>query len=276
MSSHRSFFIATLFFIASLLPSCTIFRPVGVAISDGYENTVAYFNSYYNASNLFDEAEDEILSAEKKQRGVDGFADHRIDPPGSASTKLSTVIDKCSNILSFQPGSALVDDALLLIGKSYFYQAEFLKSERKFSELLSFAPSGPLALEASLWKAKALYELRNEDGIQETRTLIQEAIESGEGEIAGEGNLILGHFFSRRGDLQEAIGAYQEAIRLSGNETIRATAQFRARILTSRDYTLRRTNALPGPNAKQAIMMLPSQSVEISLRIIASLRTERP
>lgn len=227
MSSYRSFLPAALIIIASLIPSCSIFRPVGGVVSDGYENTVAYFNSYYNASRLFDEAEDEILTAEKRQRSLDGFADHPLDPPGSASTKLSAVIDKCSNILSFQPGSALVDDALFLIGKSYFYQAEFLKAERKFSELLEFAPSGPLALEASLWRAKTLSQLKNEDGIQEARTLIQKAIDSGQEEIAGEANLILGHFFSRRGDSEEAIAAYQEAARLSGDEMLLATAQFR-------------------------------------------------
>jgi len=228
MSSHRLFSTATLFFILSLLSGCSVFRPVGTAISDGYENTVAYFNSYYNASSLFNEAEDEILAAEEKQRAATGFADHRIEAPAGARTKLSAVIDKCSNILSFQPGSALVDDALLLIGKSYFYQGEFLKSERKFSELLSFAPDGPLAMEASLWKVKALFELKNEElGLPETQALIQKAVESGEEEIAGEANLILGHLFSRRGDPQEAIAAYQESVRLSRDGTIQATGQFR-------------------------------------------------
>lgn len=214
--------------MVSLFSSCAVFRPAGDVISDGYENTVAYFNSYYNASRLFHEAEDEILAAEKSRRALEGFTDNRLDPPGGAKTKLSTVIDKCSNILSFQPGSALVDDALFLIGKSYFYQGEFLKSERKFSELLSFAPGGPLAMDASLWRAKTLLELKNEEeGLPETRALIQKAIESGDAETAGEANLILGHFSSRRSDSQEGLAAYQEAIRLSGDEMIRATAQFR-------------------------------------------------
>ncbi|MEX1138656.1 MAG: tetratricopeptide repeat protein [Bacteroidota bacterium] len=227
MSSLRSYFIAVLFVTLSLLSGCAIFRPVGNAVSDGYDNTVAYFNSYYNASRLFHEAEDEILEAEKKRRALEGFSDRRVTPSGAPMTKLTAVIDKCSNILAFQPESALVDDALFLIGKSFFYQTEFLKSERKFSELLAFASDGPLAMEASLWRVKTLLELKNEEeGLPETRAFIQKALDSGEEETAGEASLILGHFSARRGDSQEALTAYQEAVRLSGDEMIRARAQF--------------------------------------------------
>lgn len=228
MSSLRLYLAAVLFFVFSLFSGCSLFRPVGDAVSDGYENTVAYFNSYYNASRLFSEAEDDILAAETKQRAVEGFSNRRVTPSGAPMTKLNAVIDKCSNILSFQPGSALVDDALFLIGKSYFYQTEFLKSERKFSELISFAPDGPLTMEASLWRAKTLLELKDdEEGLPETRSVIQKALESGEEEIAGEANLILGTFLARRGDFEEAIAAYAEAVRLSGNDMVKTTAQFR-------------------------------------------------
>lgn len=228
MSSLRWYLAAVLFSVFSLSPGCSVFRPVGNVVSDGYENTVAYFNSYYNASRLFREAEDEILAAEAKQRAVEGFSNRRVTPSGAPMTNLNAVIDKCSNILSFHPGSALVDDALLLIGKSYFYQTEFLKSERKFSELISFAPGGPLAMEASLWRAKTLLELKNdEDGLPETRALIQKSLESGEEEIAGEANLIQGSFLARRGDSEDAIASYKEAVRLSGDDMVRTTAQFR-------------------------------------------------
>lgn len=228
MSSLRSYLAAVLFSLISLVSGCSVFRPVGNAVSDGYENTVAYFNSYYNASKLFHEAEDDILAAETKRRATEGFSERRVTPSGAPMTKLNAVIDKCSNILSFQPGSALVDDALFLIGKSYFYQTEFLKSERKFSELISFAPEGPLALEASLWRAKTLLELKNdEEGLPETRLLIQKSLEAGEEEMAGEANLILGTFLARRGDSEEAVAAYAEAVRLAGSDVVKATAQFR-------------------------------------------------
>ncbi len=228
MSSLRRYLTAPLIFLISLVSGCSVFRPVGNAVSDGYENTVAYFNSYYNASRLFDEAEDEILAAESKRRGTEGFSGRRATPSGAPMNKLNAVIDKCSNILSFQPGSALVDDALLLIGKSYFYQTEFLKSERKFSELISLTPDGPLALEASLWRSKTLLELKDDEGgLPETRLLIQKSLASDEEEIAGEANLILGTFLAKRGDSEEAIAAYGEAVRLSGNDVVKTTAQFR-------------------------------------------------
>lgn len=57
MISLRVAFPLILIAFLLLSPGCAVFRPVGEVIADGYENTVAYFNSYYNAKNLFDDAD---------------------------------------------------------------------------------------------------------------------------------------------------------------------------------------------------------------------------
>ena len=51
--------------------SCSVFTPVGEAISQQYENTVSYFNAFYNARRLFTEAEDQIRTAQLTLRGKD-------------------------------------------------------------------------------------------------------------------------------------------------------------------------------------------------------------
>jgi hypothetical protein len=124
-------------------PSCV----VGDAISLQYENTVSYFNAFYNARRLFSEAEDEIMASRWALRGKDLPATPA-GIPSTAKAKLNLVIDKCSNILVFHSTSSYVDDALFLVGKSFFYQEEYLKADRKFEEMLSQYPTSSLHLEA--------------------------------------------------------------------------------------------------------------------------------
>ncbi|MBF8249139.1 MAG: hypothetical protein HW374_1939, partial [Bacteroidetes bacterium] len=47
---------------------CSVFTPIGDAISHVYENTVSYFNAYYNAKQAFDDAENEIRIATSAAR----------------------------------------------------------------------------------------------------------------------------------------------------------------------------------------------------------------
>ncbi|MEP0822898.1 MAG: tetratricopeptide repeat protein [Ignavibacterium sp.] len=206
---------------------CSVFRPVGDLISDGYENTVAYFNSYYNAARIFDEAEREVLDHERTVRMRQGLVDRHVDPPASAKAKFSTVIDKCSNILSFQPRSALVDDALLLIGKSYFYQGEFVKAERKFIELLSLDLSESLSLEARLWKLKTLAKLGRDEEVREEGThLAADAVRNGEEDIVGEVWMMVGQARARNGEFEGAITAFENARNESEDEDLQGAAQF--------------------------------------------------
>ena len=80
----------------------------------------AYYNTFYLARKDFNKAEE----------------NRRNTPNPQVQTALYTeAIKKASKLLEFYPKSKWVDDALLLIGKSYYYQAEFTKAERKFREL---------------------------------------------------------------------------------------------------------------------------------------------
>jgi len=206
---------------------CVIFEPVGNAISHGYQNTVAYFNSYYNASRLFNDAEDEIQTAQRTARSK-GIAPEDVPVPPGARQKLTTVIDKCSNVLSFYPNSTFVDDALFLIGKSYYYQGDFLKAERKFAEMLSQYPNSNINLDARLWYLKTLNRLKkDEEANRVAATLLQAAEEQGEEEIAAEGYANVGEIDLRQEQPEKALESYRHAIRLSSDDEWRAEIQSR-------------------------------------------------
>jgi tetratricopeptide (TPR) repeat protein len=199
---------------------------VGNAISQGYENSVSYFNGYYNAKWLFDEAEDEIRSDALTKRGQVSSTATADQIPASAKEKLLKVIDKCSNILTFHSTSTLVDDALILIGKSFYYQAEYLKAERKFSELLTQYPNSPLVLETQIWYARTEEKLKKiEAGIRMCESTISAAKASNDNKIETQAHRILGRLYLQEKQTDKAVMEYEKEIALSDDDNTKVEAQ---------------------------------------------------
>ncbi len=115
-----------------------------------FEDFTTYFNIYYNASRIFSEAEEELLKQQK-----DLFTTKVIAPGGNVTNKFVQVIEKCSKILQYHQNSSLIDDALFMIGKSYYYQREYPSAIRKFTELITNFPESDYYLESKFWIAKS-------------------------------------------------------------------------------------------------------------------------
>ena len=114
-----------------------------------WRDFTTYFNLYYNLNDLFSQAET-IINDQKKS----AFELEETPVSGNASTLLNQVIEKASKLLQYNSQSSFVDDALLIIGKSFFYMQNYQKALRKFDELITAQPDSKLVLEAEFWAAK--------------------------------------------------------------------------------------------------------------------------
>ena len=74
--SIRAILFSLLLLLSLSQSGCAVFDTVGGWISQGYDNTVSYFNAYYNAKTLFDDAEAEVLAARSamKSKSATPFA----------------------------------------------------------------------------------------------------------------------------------------------------------------------------------------------------------
>ncbi|MFH0992327.1 MAG: tetratricopeptide repeat protein [bacterium] len=211
-----------------VMAGCSVFEPIGGFFASGYENTVSYFNAYYNAKKAFDEAEKEITAQARspKNKTTELAQPGRISE--TAKANLTKVIDKCSHILSFYQSSAVADDALLLIGKSYFYQADYIKAERKFSELVAKYPDSPLLFESQLWFLKTLEKMnRLDDAIRAGEMLATSALEADEQSIAGEAYFTMASIELAKENSKGAEEYFQKALEVSGDDFIKGSAQSR-------------------------------------------------
>ena len=50
----RSTILASLILLSLSQSGCSVFSAIGGWFSDSYDDTIAYFNAYYNAKRLFD------------------------------------------------------------------------------------------------------------------------------------------------------------------------------------------------------------------------------
>jgi TolA-binding protein len=214
--------------ILILVGAACIFSSCAVKdfFSQRYENSIAYFNTYYNATRLFDEAVLEIQTTEKNQQSKGLPPQKEISP--TARQKLTGVIEKCSKLLQYYPTSKWVDDALMLIGESYYYMGEYLKAERKFAELIAQFPDSKHYLEARLWLGESFRKGNDEDrAIRELTAVADTALVQSEHAIAAKALLQVGEIETEREDYDAAIKAYQTLIDRSDYDELKSAAQFR-------------------------------------------------
>jgi TonB family protein len=137
-------------------------------VSRGWRNFTAYYNTFYNAQNLFKKAEEKIedqirSQTLKTERPIRIYP----TPVNAAEQDLDKVIQKGAQILREHSDSKWADNALLLIGESYFYQQKYFSAEQKFREIYNASPDPRMRQFAVFWNGRVMLEMeRYREGIE--------------------------------------------------------------------------------------------------------------
>jgi TolA-binding protein len=152
----------------------------GLSSCGVWYNLKAYFNAYYNAKVIFDQVESNIAS----QANTELFSYREPTIQAQDYLLLNKVNDKCSKILQFDTQSGYFIDALWLSGKSFYYQKEYVKAERKFKELLNIERDSVKLVEVNLWLGKTELQMRNfNEGIKLLDKVAKDAIKYKEDDL---------------------------------------------------------------------------------------------
>ncbi|MEM6785755.1 MAG: tetratricopeptide repeat protein, partial [Bacteroidota bacterium] len=147
---------AAVLLAGALLPGCA--RIFG----SRYDNFQAYFNAVYNARQAFNEAEEQIVLEDEpvdrtRYLQVLPRADDRRGSSGGPFQ--DDVIQRLGDLLRENPDTKYTADALLLIGKSYYYQNNFEGAKLNLRESVRVAQEQDRSREedeARLWFGRAL------------------------------------------------------------------------------------------------------------------------
>ena len=181
-----------------------------------------YFNTFYNAKKSFREAEKE------RRKHEETYADWAFDQAGpelqrqrsmQADQLYDKAVRKASKVLDQYKESDLVDDAMFLIGRAYYWRGEYLNAQESLRELETFFSSSPYVDQARYWRARCLEEQRSYDQAQSLyRVLFDEA----EDKLAVQAGLHLAEMAHDREDYVAAIREYRATLEAFPKSGVRA------------------------------------------------------
>lgn len=196
-----------------------IFSMLGFSGCSIWENFTTYFNLYYNTSTLFEEAEKEIFAQKR-----DLFSTEPLIVPATTKASLIKVIEKSSKLLQFYSNSSYVNEALLMLGKSFYYQGNYLKSKKKFEEFLAAEKNDEEEIvEANLWLAKCAFELRDfSNALKLLEEVRSKAVEEGYEDIIKESYVQEIKYRIKENDITNAIKLANEFAEVYDDDVVRA------------------------------------------------------
>ncbi|MEO8210482.1 MAG: tetratricopeptide repeat protein, partial [bacterium] len=185
----------------------------------------AYFNTFFRANEDFQDAFAEY------RLSLISYYNRRLDSlgiypaiSGSVKEKLDKSIERASKIIQFHSDSKFIDDAVLLIGKSYYIETDYYKSERTFKEFLSKFSSSIHADEAILYLGRTKVKLgKIEEGEIIFKNLVKNAKDN---EVISLASRDLGIIEYNKGKLEEAVAYFKESIDYSKDNERKAEGQF--------------------------------------------------
>jgi TonB family protein len=172
-----------------------------------------YYNTFYHAEEKYKKAE---KSQKKAKREV---------ATGTEVKDYQDAISKASKVLTFNPKSKWVDDALFLIGKSYYNLGDYPKAERKFQELVTSFPKSNLVEESYYYMGLSRYKEGNK--VEATDDLISLLDNPKMKKRKSEVCFKLGEIKFEEGQYPEAINFYKRMLEQYPKDELNAEAQFR-------------------------------------------------
>ncbi|HEX8386385.1 MAG TPA: tetratricopeptide repeat protein, partial [Rubricoccaceae bacterium] len=180
-----------------------------------YDNFRAYYNTYYNATQKLEEGEQALLNVDTP---VDRARLVELFPTGAETAARTPVFDaaieKSAELLRRRPGSRWADDALLVIGKAYFYERNFVGAEQKFRETIAaaeLASDRELSDEAQFWLGRTMAAAtRYDDGV----LVLRQALDQPDGDRYWQArmHLALGDLYARAGRWDASTVALRDGL----------------------------------------------------------------
>ncbi len=169
-----------------------------------------FYNTFFNARQAFNEAE--------KTRKSSRLQGGRIK-----KDLYQQAIEKSLKVIENYPNSKYYDDALFVLGVSYYYTDKHFIAERRLRELLANYADSKYAPEAELYLAKAKLELKDEkDGMVIFSSIFDTDFDKA---YKAEAALALGDYYFRDRDFEQSR-LYYRALRDSlGTQEERRLAQ---------------------------------------------------
>ncbi len=167
----------------------------------------AYFNTLYNAKTAFNEAL--VLHNKSAKKYPDSLL---VTAPSEAITKYERTIEKTIKVKDgFPKKKKYHDDALILMGKSYYYKKDFQKAIRRLRELQMEFQTSPFIPESYIFLGRCYIEEGNFDKAEEALEIVLKKYP--EFDKNQQVTMLLVEIAIRREGRSDAIGLLEKAMK---------------------------------------------------------------
>ncbi len=212
-------------FLYAILLLCFL-SGCGTTLKSKWTDFNAYYNTFYNAKKSYKAGYEKVTAARPAYNPQLPIRIHEI-PVNSGAQDFQKAIEKGAEILRKYPDSKWLDDALLLIGKSYHFRSDFFSADQKYQELFRVTGDPDLKQKSVIWRGRLLLDMEiPEQGISYmTEKIHSEELEWRAGAL-GEARTVLAELYVAVGDYEAAITELESSLYLLESDIYKARGFF--------------------------------------------------
>lgn len=198
----------------------------GSSLKNSWSNFTAYYNTFYNAKQDFAEGIN-LVNKQPVQLNPDTPVQAHPTPVLIGEEHFESAVDNAAQVLRRFPNSKWTDDALLLMGKSYYYLQEYFLARQKFDEILNLPSPTPLKQQAVIWKARTLLAIGSfSEGMQFTRNQLDNFQGNWRADNKAEVQVLLAEHLAMLGNWSESARILEEAVPNLEKEALKGRSYF--------------------------------------------------
>ncbi|MEF8941042.1 MAG: tetratricopeptide repeat protein, partial [Salinivenus sp.] len=190
-------------------------------VGQQYNNFTAYYNKFYNARQAFEKGAKAVRETDRSVDRGRYLSVFSAPEQQTGQSAFESAIQKSADVLREHPDSKWVDDALLIIGKSYYYQQNYVGAAQKFREVLALEAAREK--EARFWLARTLF---TSGSISETAEVLRAGEERADDPWTAQMQLVLGELLVRQEQWTEAESALERGLEGPLPERVAARGAF--------------------------------------------------
>ncbi|MFP8487758.1 tetratricopeptide repeat protein [Gracilimonas sp. Q87] len=203
-----------------------LFAGCSTSLRSNWKNFNAYYNTFYNAKKSYKAGLEKNVSQPRDYNPLIPIRIHE-QPVNAGYQEFERAIQKSADILRKHRESKWVDDALFLIGRSYYYQQEFYSADQKFDELYLTTQEQKLQKEAVLWKSRTFLDMGlNSEGIAYVSDQLNSDLEHWDNNEIAELRTLLAQHFVALENWSSAEEALRESVPFLDSQSLKSRGYF--------------------------------------------------
>lgn len=203
VSKKDKFLVLTSVITSLTLSGCFLWS----SVKDEYQDFTAYFNTYYNGEQAYESGLKDVETTLKEYdiNLISGAFAPQYAISQTARQDFDLAIEKASKVLQLYPNSGYTENCLFMIGISYYYEGDYLRSGRKFIEEQSKYPNSKRFCEALMYYGDIEVKNRNfGDGFGDLMKAMAQAEKEKNREVTSQVSEYLSAYFISQDDTMSA------------------------------------------------------------------------